>query len=182
MNELKDYLLESNQELYHFTNAYNLVNMIKDDEWVTSDDSSGKNFISTTRVKYAGVGYPTQLIDDTNVVRIVLNKRLLNSKFKIVSIDTLAAKGRAIKSNWKDPEVFELYKKEILKQGNVEAEDRVVVNKDSIENFHKYIKEIHINTDNIDSKYITPIESYCEKWDIVFKKYKNEQEFNFARK
>lgn len=185
MKELKDYILESMQELYHFTNASNLVAIMKDDTWVSSidytDDYQEYPYISTTRMKYAGTGYPTQLIDDTNVVRVVFDGSKLNSKYKIKPVDKMGGKRWAIKANWSDPERFELNKSEILKQGNVEAEDRVYVTSEEIKGIHKYIKAIHINLSNIENKYIKEIREYCQKYDIELKRYKNFSEFNLGR-
>ena len=184
MKPLSNYILESMQELYHFTNAYNLVAIMKDDEWIASigddDENEDQTYISTTRSKNASTGYPTQLMDDTNIVRVVFDGNKLNSKYKIKPIDRMNGKKWAIKSNW-DDDTFELNKSEILKQGNVEAEDRVYVNSNKISSIHKYIKSIHINLSNIDNKYIKTISEYCKKYDIELKRYKNHSEFNLGR-
>lgn len=182
MKSLSCYITESLQELYHFTNAGNLINIIKDDEWVSSMEENGEMYISTTRSKNASTGYATQLIDETNIVRIVFDGQKLNSKFKIKPVDKMRGKWQAIKANWNkcDPEVWNQNKENIMKQGNVESEDRVFVHDETIPNIHKYIKSIHINLENINSEYINPIEDYCNKYDIEFRKYKNTKKFNLG--
>lgn len=177
MNKLVDYINEAMVELYHFTNAYNFINIIKDDEWMASCEGN-EYFISTTRTKNATIGYPTQLIDKDNVIRIVFDGRRLNNNFKIKPVDKMRGKMWAIKSTWKNPEDFELYKKEILTQGNTESEDRVYVNRESIPNAHLYIKEVHINLDNIERKYINDIRNYCRRYGIELVEYSNTREFN----
>lgn len=180
MKHLNYYLCESIQELYHFTNAYNLVKILQNDTWITSIEGDSM-YISTTRMKFGGTGYPTQLIDSSNVVRVVFDGRKLNSKYKIISTDQMKGKFWAIKKNWQNKEQFEKNKVEIMKQGNVEAEDRVLVDKEYIKNIHQYIKAIHICLDNIDDKYIHTIEDYCEKWGVILKIYKYKRDFNLGR-
>ena len=179
MKQLKDYILESMQELYHFTNAYNLVAIMKDDTWIASNDYDKELYISTTRMRNANFGYPTELIDDTNVVRVVFDGRKLNSKFKIKPVDKMKGKWMAIKANWAKPENYD--KHFDAHQTNVEAEDRVFVNAEKIFGVSKYIKAIHINLKNIDNKYLTDIIKYCKKHNIELKQYKNDKEFNIGR-
>lgn len=54
MISLTDYILESMHELYHFT-AYNLVDIMKDDEWIASigddDENKDQTYIPTTSIK-----------------------------------------------------------------------------------------------------------------------------------
>lgn len=179
MKQLKDYILESMQELYHFTNAYNLVNILKDDTWIASNDYDKELYISTTRMRNANLGYPTELIDDTNMVRVVFDGAKLNSKYKIKPVDKMKGKWMAIKANWAEPDSFDKYFDR--HQTNVEAEDRVFVNTEKILGVCKYIKEIHINLSNIENKYLNDIIKYCRKHNIELKKYKNYSDFNLGR-
>lgn len=183
MKALKEYITEAMQELYHFTNAYNLVAILKDDTWVASigddDENPDQTYISTTRMKYAGTGYPTGLIDDRNVVRVVFDGAKLNSKYKIKPVDKMKGKWMAIKANWTEPDKFDKHFDGL--QTNVEAEDRVFVNTEKIKDFHKYIKAIHINLSNIENKYLKEISKYCREYNIELKRYKNYSEFNLGR-
>lgn len=183
MKQLKDYILESMQELYHFTNAYNLVNILKDDTWASSidydNDYQEYPYISTTRTKYGNIGYPTGLMDDTNVVRVVFDGAKLNSKYKIKPVDKMKGKWMAIKANWAEPDKFDKHFDGL--QTNVEAEDRVFVNAEKIKGISKYIKAIHINMSNIENKYLKEISKYCTEYDIELKRYKNFPEFNLGR-
>jgi hypothetical protein len=181
MKQLKDYIFEAMQELYHFTNAYNLVSILKDDTWISSNDYNKELYVSTTRTKYGGIGYPAGMLDDTNVVRVVFDGGKLNSKFKIKPVDKMKGKWRAIKKNWAMPEAYDKHYPDVLKQENVESEDRVFVNKETIPNVSRYIKAIHINLSNIDRKYLTDIVKYCEKYGIELKQYKNFTDFNFGK-
>jgi hypothetical protein len=180
MKTLLTYLTESIQELYHFTNAENLIGIIEDDTWICSQEYDGEIYISTTRMKYGASGYPTQLLNSSNVIRIVFDGRKLNSKYRIRPVDKMRGKRMAIKANWSNPTSFDANKSEIMKQGNVEAEDRVFINTEEIKDVHKYIKSIHIDLSNIESKYIKDIETYCNEFDIELKKYKNTKEFNLG--
>lgn len=167
------------QELYHFTNAYNLVDILKDDTWVSSNDYGKELYISTTRTRNGNFGYPTGLLDDDNVVRVVFDGAKLNSKYKIKPVDKMKGKRLAIKANWPNPDDYDKYFN--AHQTNVEAEDRVFVNKETIPNVSRYIKAIHINLSNIENKYLKDIEKYCKQYNIELKKYKNYPEFNFGR-
>lgn len=185
MKNLQDIITESLQELYHFTNASNLMNIIKDDTWIASIDDTingDELYISTTRSKYAGTGYPTQLIDNNNIIRIVFDGNKLNSKFKIKPIDKMKGKKLAMKSHWDKlrPGMWEQNKNYIMQQGNVEAEDRVYVKEKEIKNIHKYIKSIHIDLSNLDNKYLNPIKDYCELHNIELRKYGNTKKFNLG--
>jgi hypothetical protein len=156
------------------------MGIIKNDSWISSQDDDDTMYISTTRMKFGGTGYPTQLWDDKNIVRIVFDGRVLNSKFKITPVDKMKGKKMSLKSSYPDG-VFDLYKSEILKQGNVEAEDRVIVNSQEIPNVHKYIKSIHVSLDNLDNKYIQPFRDYCKKFNIELREYNTTNEFNLGR-
>jgi hypothetical protein len=181
MKALSNYLLESMQELYHFTNAYNLVAILKDDTWIASNDYDKELYISTTRMKYGDTGYPTELMDDTNVVRVVFDGNKLNSKYKIKPVDKMRGKWMAIKANWAQPEKFDGSWWHTKKQTNVEAEDRVFINATEVKGAHKYIKAIHVNLSNIDNKYLKDIVMYCKQYNIELKQYKNDKDFNIGR-
>lgn len=179
MKALIEYITEAMQELYHFTNAYNLVHILRDDTWVASNDYDEELYISTTRMRNGDFGYPTGLIDDTNVVRVVFDGAKLNSKYKIKPVDKMKAKWRAIKNNWAYPDKYDAHFDK--HQTDVEAEDRVFVNAEKISGVSKYIKAIHINLENIDNKYLTDIIKYCKKLNIELKQYKNDRDFNIGR-
>lgn len=183
MKALIEYITEAMQELYHFTNAYNLVHILRDDTWVASidydDDYQEYPYISTTRTKYGNIGYPTGLLDDNNVVRVVFDGAKLNSKYKIKPVDKMKGKWMAIKANWTDPEKFDRHFN--AHQTNVEAEDRVFIDTEKISGVSKYIKAIHINLENIDNKYLTDIIKHCKKLNIELKQYKNYKDFNLGR-
>lgn len=181
MQSLTNFINESLYELYHFTNASNLVGIIERDEWVCSVDDNDEMYISTTRSKNGSTGYPTQLIDDSNVIRIVFDGKKLNTKYRIKPVDKMHGKWMAIKANWTNPEGFDSSRHEIMKQGNVESEDRVFINSETVQHVHKYIKSIHIDLSNLDSKYIEPIEEYCKKFNIELKQYENTRKFNIGR-
>jgi hypothetical protein len=179
MKQLKDYIFEAMQELYHFTNAYNLVDILKDDTWVSSNDYDKELYISTTRMRNGDFGYPTGMLDDENVVRVVFDAQKLNTKFKIIPVDKMNGKRLAVKANWSNPDDYDKYFN--VHQTNVEAEDRVIVKDEKIKNISKYIKSIHVNLENIDDKYLYSIESYCKKLNIKLKKYEDYKSFNLAR-
>lgn len=183
MKQLNEYINEALEELYHFTFDTNLFGIIKTDTIRSSHDDgySPKGFeyyISATRSKNANTGYPTQMWGDGSLVRIVLDSRLINSKMKIKPIDFSPAKGRAIKVNWVNKDDFDKYKDSIMMQSNVEAEDRILLNKKSIPNFHIYIKEIHICKDDISDKYYKPIKTYCDKYNIPLIEFEDKRKFN----
>lgn len=183
MKDLYTYINEALEELYHFTNDYNLVAITKSDTFEASPDDghSPKGFdyyISATRSKNANTGYPTQMWDNEGLVRIVLDGRKINSKMKIKPLDFSPSKGRAIKANWKNKEDFDKYKADIMMQSNVEAEDRILLNKPEIKNFHTYIKEIHICKDNIDKDRYVLIKNWCNAVKVNLIEFENMREFN----
>lgn len=182
MKGLYTYINEAMEELYHFTCSYDLVGIAKNDEFYSSknDGHSPKGFdyyMSTTRSKNANTGYPSQIWGD-ELVRIVLDGRKINSKMKIQPLDFSPSKGRAIRVNWNNVEDFDKYKDSIMMQSNVEAEDRILLNKKSIPNFHIYIKEIHICKDDISDKYYKPIKKYCDKYNIPLIEFEDKRKFN----
>ena len=181
MKHLSEYIIESQRELYHFTHSDNLINIIKNDEWVGSSDDGINFYISTTRTKNAEIGYPTQMWISKNVLRVVFNGRLFNSRYKITPIDKMGGKKMAIRANWPDPQIFDQNKDEIMKQGNVESEDRVLIKGESIKQVHKYINAIHINMENIDSDHIEIISKYCDKYGILLVKFPTTKKFNLGR-
>lgn len=183
MITLNKYINESIQELYHFTDGKSLVEILKHDEFKTSyndghNPSKYKYFISTTRTQYSKTGYPSgMLVDD--IVKIVLYKSKLKSNFKIIPIDWGRAKSVYIKNKWPGgKEDYDKNKKELLKQTNVESEDRLLTNKEYIKGFHKYIKKIILNTQTINPKDADNIIRYCNKYDIEVVVCVNDKEFS----
>lgn len=163
MKSLKQ-ILEAIDSLYHFTNGRNVVGILKKNEFILSEDDgynpkSYQYYMSLTRMPYAGTGYPSILISD-DVVRLVIDARLLNSKFKIKAIDT--TQGRYY-------------------GGDVEAEERLLSNKPTIKNFAKYIKRIDINTHTINTKDADDIIQYAERLNIPVEIYDNDKLFNTAK-
>ena len=65
-----------------------------------------------------------------------------------------------------------------MMQSNVEAEDRILLNKPEIKNFHTYIKEIHICKDNIDKDRYTLIKNWCNAVKVNLIEFENMREFN----
>lgn len=164
MKQLID-ILESFDTLYHFTNGKNVVGILKRNEFILSEDdgyspNSYKYYMSLTRMPYAKTGYPTTLISD-DVVRLVMDAAMLNSKFKIKAIDTMKGKS--------------------YYNGNVEAEERLLSSKSLIKDFAKYIKRIDINTSTIGAKDADDIIQYAERLNIPVEVYDSDKLFNTAK-
>lgn len=164
-------ILESMQELYHFTDGTSLVNILKTDTFTASHDD-GYNpkgydyFMSTTRMQYAGMGYPASMLA-SDLCKIVLKGRILNSQFKIIPVNFQGnVKVHAIRASWDDPKQFDDYKDERMRQPFVEAEDRVLLRRPAIKDFHKYIERIYIDTNTIDPREADDIIRYAEQLKI----------------
>ena len=164
-------VLESMEELYHFTDGGSLANILKTDTF-TASHNDGFNpkgydyFMSTTRMQYSGTGYPTAMLA-TDICKIVLKGHTLNSRFKIIPINFQGnVKAHAIRANWDDPKYFDDYKEERMRQPYVEAEDRVLLKQDRIKDFHRYIERIYIDTNTIKVKDADDIIRYAERHDI----------------
>lgn len=183
MKKLFFYIKESFAELYHFTNIGNLLNIIKNDEFITSADdgytpNKYKYYISLTRMKCAFTGYPTGMIDD-KIVRIVFNGKLAN-KYKIKPVDWGKAKTFALKSMWGET-AFNAMKDDLMLQTNVEAEERVCTNDDCIKNISKYISKIETYKNYLTQQEKREIEKYCLNNNITFIIYDNEKDFKLSK-
>ena len=163
MKHLYTHIMESIDTLYHFTNGGNMVNILKNDEFIASDEGHGK-FISTTRTPYAKIGYPTGMIAK-DIVRIVLDGKKLATKYKIKPYSWGASKG-----NIHDPQ-----------QTNVESEERIYLKQTAIPNFHKYIKKIQINTNTIDAGDADDIIRLSERMNIEVEVAESDKEFDFMK-
>lgn len=178
-------VLESMQELYHFTDGSSLASILKSDTFTASHDD-GFNpkgydyFMSTTRMQYSGTGYPTTMLA-TDLCKIVLKGRTLNSRFRIVPINFQGnTKAHAIRANWNDPKYFDDYKEERMRQPYVEAEDRVLLKQSTIKDFHKYIERIYIDTNTIGAKDADDIIQYAERLGIPVDVTLTTKEFMMA--
>lgn len=186
MINLGEYINESLEEIYHFTNTDNLLELIKDDVFLTSSDDGYnpkeyKYYISTTRVKNANIGYPTGMLND-KIVRICLNVDILKSKYKVKPVDWGHAKEIAIKKNWPAGEKdFDKNKHEILKQTNVESEERVYTNDEEIKQFSKYIKRIDVYTEWFLPVELDRIKEYCQTNGIQLVEYSDEKKFKLGK-
>lgn len=183
MTSLNEYINESIQELYHFTDGKSLVEILKYDKFKTSQNDGHNpgnytHFISTTRTQYSKIGYPSGMLND-DIVKIVLYKSKLKSNFKITPIDWGKAKLLYIKSKWSGgKEDYDKNKKELIKQTNVESEDRLLTNKEYIGDFHKYIKKIILNTQTIQPKDADDIIRYCDRYNVEVVVCENDKEFS----
>lgn len=173
------------EELYHFTDGGSLANILKTDTF-TASHNDGFNpkgydyFMSTTRMQYSGTGYPAAMLQ-SDICKIVLKGRTLNSRFKIVPVNFQGnVKAHAIRANWDDPKYFDDYKDERMKQPYVEAEDRVLLKQSAINDFHKYIKCIYIDTNTIKAKDADDIIQYAERYDIPVDVTLTTKEFMMA--
>lgn len=178
-------VLESLQELYHFTDGKSLANILRTDTFIASGDD-GYNphgydyFMSTTRSQYSKTGYPAAMLSD-DICKVVLDGRALGARYKIKPVNFQGnTKVHAIRSAWADPAQFDDYKDERLKQTMVEAEDRILLKQDTIKNFHKYIKRIYIDNTTIRAQYADDIIRYAEKWDIPVDVTLTTAEFSIA--
>lgn len=161
MKGLYSYILESYGELYHFTNAGNMISILKSDEFILSGDDGynpkGEYYMSLTRMQFGGTGYPSQLIAD-DIVKIVVDAEKLAHHYKIVPIDTMKGKSTGF-------------------LGNVEAEERLLSNKKTIRGFRSYIKAIFLNAETTSAEDIAEFLRYAPGKVVVCKSTK---EFNRA--
>lgn len=157
MKPLSTYISEGLDEYYHFTNLENILNILKDDflagsREVCDGDYSKPMFISLTRSKNSGTGYPHGMIDG-KVVRIVLDGRKLTSRYKISPYDYFGnRKGKGTKTtvmytSWEYPSQFNLDNDYIRRTPDVEAEDRLFLRPgvDGVKGICSYIKEIQVS-------------------------------------
>ncbi len=162
-------IVESIQELYHFTTVNCLMSIIDEDKFICSVDDYHNDgypyYMSLTRKRSALDGYPQAMLS-SNLVRIIIDADALKSRYKIKSMDYGPAKWHAIKSNWKDKKAFDDNRDEIMKQSGVESEDRAYIKDEVIQDFHKYIKGIHLDASKINKYQYEEIKRYCEKYNI----------------
>lgn len=185
MKTLQSYITEGVSEGYHFTHAESLIKILKSDTYKCSKDD-GYNpqgydyYMSTTRSQNANTGYSTGFISDKNVVKLIIDNNKLSHTYKIIPIDMMRGKWRAIKTLYKDPKVFDQNYNELMKQVDVEAEDRILSKSSDIKNFSKYIKRIIINNDNIEPSLADDVIRYADKKNIEVR-IANSKEFKNAK-
>lgn len=172
MKELKQSILESLEELYHYTNNHNLNGICGEDIlYASQNDGVGLKkydyFVSTSRQINTLTGYPKSMISD-KICRIVFDRVKL-SKFKIGPVDWGRAKGYAIKANWEDKEFFDKHLSTIKEQPNVESEERIYLKNDCIPQVHKYIKRIDIDSSTVSYNELLIVKKYCDKHNIELK-------------
>lgn len=167
---------ESLEELYHFTNYNNIVNILFTDTLHGSDevcsDGSDPKFISLTRSRISSIGYPYGMNDD-KIIRIVLDGRALQSRYKIRSYDYFgssrcSSKTLSMKTSWRNPDQFNLDDDTIYRNPNVEAEDRIFLDAGvtGISNISRYIKEIQIKKGDFHGKDTRKLKDLCSKRHI----------------
>jgi hypothetical protein len=161
--------------LYHFTNPYNLISILKENNFHSSINigstadfktSGGKfYFFSTTRSKIK------RYINRN--VKIVLDGRKLGTKYKGLPIDYWGYSKDP--KDWPDKSS---YRTALLSS---EEEDRIVLDKPYIDNAKSYIKEIHILIDkHTDLNTVEEIEKNKENINIFY--YTDENSYLTERK
>lgn len=156
--------------VYHFTTKHALINIIKTNKFMTThvfrdyDDeyvNRGRFFyFSTTRGKTRPyMSYP---------VKLVLNGRLLNQKYKGGAVNYFGRNEKFKKNKWKGGE----------------WEDRLFTDKPFIPNALKYVLEIHIflNGDNVISPELAKVASEAEKNSIPIFYYDDRKYWLTERK
>lgn len=185
MQSLSSYIIEGVVEGYHFTHAQCLIKILQSDIYKCSEDD-GYNppgydyYFSTTRSQNANTGYSQGFINNKNVIKLVIDNNKISNHYKIIPIDMMRGKWRAVKNMYKDPKIFDKIYNELMKQVDVEAEDRVLSKSPDIKNFSKYIKKIIINNNNIEPELADDIIRYADRRNIEVR-IANEQEFINAR-
>lgn len=184
MVKLRDSIVfESVEELYHFTNVGNLINILEEDKLCGyqccdyKDDKDDKYYgVSTTRQRCALLGYPHTMINK-QIVRITFdaNKLLQKYKTKTFVYDDSYRTPQYAKKMWN------------TKQWNVEfssmyeAEERIkIYNGDCIKDLHKYIKRIDVCSSTFGDYDFDKIDDYCSKYNIILKLYSNQNKFNYG--
>jgi hypothetical protein len=154
--QYKKILKESLSDIaYHFTNKMNLVNVLKNNEMMFSpalggsadlDINRGKyNYLSTTRSKNSGFV--------RGDVKIVLDGRKLNQKYKSIPVDYWAIGPRGS-----------------------EQEDRLISDETTIPNFSKYIIAIHVWVSE-DDKNAQRLMKLCREMNIPIFFYKDRKDW-----
>lgn len=155
-SQFRDILKESLSDIaYHFTYIDNAIKMLKNDEIILSsalggssdlDINMGKyNYLSTTRSKSSGY--------KRGSVKIVLDGRKLNQKYKSIPVNYWGAGHRAL-----------------------EQEDRIISDDTHIPNFTKYIIEIHALLDS-DKFRKNKFLKLCKEKNIPIYFYENQKDF-----
>ena len=179
MKDLSTHILEALEELYHFTNYANLMSILSSDTLRGSDevcsDGTDPKFISLTRSKTSLTGYPHGMTDD-KVIRIVLDGRKLQSRYKITPYDYFGSRGSSsktlsMKTSWSDPGQFNLDADTTYRNPNVEAEDRIFLNAGvkGISDISSYIREIQVKGGDFTRDQIRDLNSICNKRGIDMK-------------
>jgi hypothetical protein len=136
--QVKSLLKESvTDEVYHFTTLSSIISILKDDifylKYGEDDDYiNGYNYLSLSRTKSSKTGF-YKLNNDWN------EKELYDLDF----IVRLKLDGRKLSQTYKG-QPFNHFKFANKDDRNFEYEDRILSNKDRIENFSKYIIQIDI--------------------------------------
>lgn len=186
MRSLYSYIVESLEEVYHYTNYGNLERIMKGNRYIMSvndgyGDDKFKYYMSTTRQRNALTGYPTGMINP-KIIRLTLDYDKLRHVYKIEPMDWGKAKSYAIKNSYPGTdEDFDKYYDYIRMQTNVEMEERVYSNKDIIPNFNKYIKRIDVMSGWLEKYELEDLKLRCEKYGIELRIYNTEKQFNLAK-
>jgi hypothetical protein len=175
-NTTYDFLNENNMLseggsdiLYHFTNTYNLINILNNNEFnlsiaigTPSDFNTNKKrffFFSTTRSKNSGFV--------RGDVKIVLDSYKLKQRYKITPVDYWQYSTNPSDYSNKDDYINALK--------HSEQEDRIVSNKSTIPNAINYILELHILLDNYNLNNLHKINDYCKQNNVNANYYNNKK-------
>lgn len=171
MKDLSLHINEALEELYHFTTYSSMISILLSDvlrgcDEVCSDGTDPK-FISPTRSKISATGYPHGMIDD-KIIRIVLDRKKLQSKYKISPYDYFGCKGGSskilsMKPCWCNPDQFNLDNDTIYRNPNVEAEDRLFLNAGimGVQDISLYIKEIQVKDGDFNREQMRELSRMC---------------------
>ncbi len=150
-----------NNYLYHYTTLNNIINILKDNEFILSESNSVTSkysyYLSLTRSAIPTVGYA--IFKDA---RIILDKDRIKHNFKLISYDYFDG----------------FYKKDTYYSSSIssdEYEERIVSNKRIINNILKYVISIEIVNTGL-KREIEIIEDLCNKLNITINIYKNKKE------
>jgi hypothetical protein len=124
-------------EVYHFTSLSNIINILKNDVFYLSFDYDINKFgLSLSRTKSTKTGFLT-------VDTVINNESFSYDKDYIVR---LKLDGRKLSQTYKGQPYN--YFKHMIKHNSHEYEDRLLSNKERIEDFSKYIIQIDIKQVN----------------------------------
>ncbi len=175
--------------IYHFTDTDRVINLLEENKinltpvfGTKADLEINKKklyFLSLTSSRSTDVGYAASK-GKNGLVRITFDGFELNKNFKSIRVDFWQRP--------KDPQ-DPLYNPDGKQKGREfyrtisrqdELEDRIICDKDEILNAKKYIKFIEILNGN-DEK-VSHMKHLCDKLDIPFYAYDNENYFNSSIK